>query len=269
MRILSWVAHIFLLVGALFGGLIIVIVLRFNPHWGVWLIIQWIKLLQSKSFQKVSQGHNSVKNQALLDFWTLIALLHQGAPWEQVKSVIERYNSKDDMAPSVELAFYTYFVDEKYESAEEVALLWCKVTEEQVHGHEEDMRLFFAWWGTTDTSPQARNRIMNTARRERAEAWKADPQGPPHPNSLAGGMEYYARIRPYIRYCRAHLAFEIVRWMRKQDSEKRRQAKAELRVEHPTRVGRLPEFQVNEAVARSMGMDEATLGEALKRATGS
>lgn len=235
------------------------IVLRVNPRWGVGLFIRLIQLLQRKN--------DNLKNQALFDFWTLVALLHQKAPWEQVKPVIERRNSNGDVADSLELAFYTYFVEEKYESAEEVALLWCKVTEEQVHGQQEEMPLFFARWGT-DTSPQAQNQMMQAARQERAEAWKADPQGLPHPNSLAAGMEIYAHIRPYLRYCRAHLALEIVRWMRKQGPEVRHQAKAKLHVEHPTTVGRLPQFELNETVARSMGMDEATLEETLRRATG-
>lgn len=226
---------------------------RVDGQAGGRLLFRWIRL-----FQRVNRGTETPRNKSSIDMLTFIALLKQKAPWEQLKPVIERREAMRIKVDSSSLAFSCYFIDGNFEAAYEVAHYWCEATKQQVKGDEDEMQRFFDEKGT-DFSGRALSLIQNAMREERMAVWEANPQGLSRPNTMFDGMKDFGHILRYIQYYQAHLALGIMLWLQQRDFTLMHRAKS--LADYRRTIGHLPRLSINETLARTLGMDEATLSE--------
>jgi hypothetical protein len=250
---------------------------RFHPEWDrrrrSYLTARFI--VRQMRFLRVP---SRLVQQEIIDTFTVEAHLYGGAPWSKVLPLIERQPLKSNRIGWARSAFFTYFIDGKYESAEKAVSLWQTEAQAAIQSREKNMQGFFARWGT-DLEGDAMHTALKALHQERVNAWKGGPLPQPnsfkgkfecwknapqeaqsaqsldqlHPDSRAASHKILRDIVPFAEYAQAQLASEILFWMRQQDLKTQNQARAQIKVDE--KAPPVPTFPLNDTLARFAKMD--------------
>ena len=170
------------------------------------------------------------------------ALLLRGARWEEVRS------HAPESAPA---SFAIYFATENFAQARITAEDWCDTTWAAVAGRESEMKTFFARYGDAPT-PELKKRLQQAVYQAELDSWNANI-GNRRPNIRVLRARANARIQPFLDYYDAHLALQIVDWMRSRKSSRRRLSGATRHNGVVTLFG-LPAFGVTYGSLRALGI---------------